>query len=236
MNYSAQSNNVCVNSEVLFVDASENVNSWQWQFPGGSPATSFLKNPNVIYHQPGIFNVMLTVTNSHGSQTAMRLNYITVNAPPALPSINIMGNELQSTPAIQYQWLFNDVPIPAAVSWNYMATTDGYYTVQVQDIHQCSSVSKPVYFSSTSVDEKLSSKFFLVYPNPAKDKLNILIPENSEGKLSIINMNGQCLFEKKIRKDESKIIIDQIEYPTGIYTVLLINDNGQTLKKIISIN
>ena len=40
---------------------------WSWQFPGGTPATSDLRNPKVVYAQPGVYDVTLTVENPHGS-------------------------------------------------------------------------------------------------------------------------------------------------------------------------
>lgn len=43
--------------------------TWEWQFPGGTPSVSNLRNPNVIYHGAGSFDVTLTVTNPHGTST-----------------------------------------------------------------------------------------------------------------------------------------------------------------------
>ena len=44
--------------------------SWNWQFPGGSPATSTLRNPRVVYNNgAGEYDVTLTVTNPEGSST-----------------------------------------------------------------------------------------------------------------------------------------------------------------------
>ncbi len=43
--------------------------TWEWQFPGGNPSTSNLRNPKVVYHDAGSFDVTLTVTNPNGTST-----------------------------------------------------------------------------------------------------------------------------------------------------------------------
>ena len=40
--------------------------SWNWEFEGGTPATSTDQNPTVTYNQTGTYSVRLTVTNSDG--------------------------------------------------------------------------------------------------------------------------------------------------------------------------
>lgn len=63
-----------------FFDQSENVpTSYSWSFPGGTPATSTLANPEVVYNTGGQHNVSLTATNAYGSNTLTKTAYITVN-------------------------------------------------------------------------------------------------------------------------------------------------------------
>ena len=67
---------------VSFTDQStNNPTSWQWSFPGGTPASSTQQNPTVIYNTPGTYNVTLIVTNQYGSDTITKTNYITVLPP-----------------------------------------------------------------------------------------------------------------------------------------------------------
>ncbi|HEU4716895.1 MAG TPA: PKD domain-containing protein [Bacteroidia bacterium] len=40
--------------------------SWQWSFPGGSPAASTLRNPKVVYPAPGTYTATLIVTDNTG--------------------------------------------------------------------------------------------------------------------------------------------------------------------------
>lgn len=62
--------------------------SYTWNFSGGTPATSTLTNPSVIYTTPGTFSVSLTASNALGSDTYSVLNYVTVT-PTVVPSVSI---------------------------------------------------------------------------------------------------------------------------------------------------
>ena len=236
VNFSVQSNSICVNSSIAFMDASKKATSWQWQFPGGNPSTSTIKNPEIIYSQPGIYNVMLTASNDNGSQTVMRLNIITVNDLPAVPIITLIGNEFSSTASKSYQWYFNNTIIPNATSQNLTADKQGFYQVEVWDQNPCSNISDPVYFSTTGIAESNRTSEFTVFPNPAISKIYIALPLYSEGFINIIGMNGQKILEKGITKQESLLEIDLTQYSTGIYKVLFINEKGNTIQKSIIIN
>ncbi len=53
--------------------------SWNWEFEGGTPATSTDQNPTVTYSQAGTYDVRLTVTNADGeTDTKYMPDYINV--------------------------------------------------------------------------------------------------------------------------------------------------------------
>jgi len=72
---------VSAGSVVEFTDLSYgNPVSWEWTFEGGTPETSILQNPEMIYNSTGVFDVSLTVTNSGGDNNSMiKQDYISVN-------------------------------------------------------------------------------------------------------------------------------------------------------------
>ncbi len=76
----------CPGLTVQFTDLSAGAPvSWNWDFPGGTPSTSALQNPLVVYNVGGIHDVTLTVTNANGSKSFTRNNYITILGPTVLP-------------------------------------------------------------------------------------------------------------------------------------------------------
>ncbi len=59
--------------------------SWQWSFPGGTPATSTEQNPSVYYTVGGTYDVTLTVSDGEGSDEVTKTAFVTVEgqAPEA---------------------------------------------------------------------------------------------------------------------------------------------------------
>ena len=57
-----------MNDTVYFVDHSAvraSNATWNWSFPGGSPSTSNLEDPIIVYNQAGAYDVSLTVTDQN---------------------------------------------------------------------------------------------------------------------------------------------------------------------------
>jgi len=66
---------------ITFRDLSSgDISSWEWEFEGGTPATSTAQNPVVRYDEPGNYNVTLTVSNGDQSSHTTLDNYIKVLA------------------------------------------------------------------------------------------------------------------------------------------------------------
>ncbi|MBM3405591.1 MAG: T9SS type A sorting domain-containing protein, partial [Bacteroidetes bacterium] len=78
--FHAEERNICKGQTVSFLDDSyDNVSSWSWEFPGGSPATSGDANPVVLYANPGDYDISLTVSDGTESWTLNRKAYIHVD-------------------------------------------------------------------------------------------------------------------------------------------------------------
>lgn len=86
----------CANNLFYFEDysaVSHNGATWNWQFEGGTPASSTLRNPQVHYANPGVYDVTLTVTAPNGASTKILSNFITIlpatiNAIPLVEDFN----------------------------------------------------------------------------------------------------------------------------------------------------
>lgn len=80
--FAADETVICAGDSVQFTDGSfHGPTSWNWSFPSGSPASSTVQNPVVTYNTVGQYNVSLTSTNSSGSMSESKTNYITVIDP-----------------------------------------------------------------------------------------------------------------------------------------------------------
>ncbi len=81
--------NLCVSDSVQFRDSSTfNATSWNWYFPGGSPATSTLQSPSVYYPVSGTYTVSLVLTDCGNTDSVSRV----INVIGGLGGVNITGN------------------------------------------------------------------------------------------------------------------------------------------------
>ena len=86
----------CLDNTVYFVDHSAMKNelaTWQWSFPGGTPSSSNLQNPVVTYEDPGTYDVSLVIENAYGldNQTIPELITFT-NDPIGMEGFDCDGN------------------------------------------------------------------------------------------------------------------------------------------------
>jgi PKD repeat protein len=119
-NFSASKTVITKGETVIFSDLSTNTpTSWSWNFAGGTPLTSTLQNPAVTYSTAGTYKVVLTATNSAGSNTKTVENYIQVNEPVLVPVAefeavktsvfvgeNVQLTDLSENAPTQWEWLF----------------------------------------------------------------------------------------------------------------------------------
>ncbi len=68
-----------------------------------------------------------------------------------------------------------------------------------------------------------------IYPNPAIDKLNIEVEENS--KIQIIDINGKNVYESQNENQKHEININELV--NGIYMIKIYNDHSVKMRKIV---
>ena len=78
-NFTVTDSTIFSADSVIFTDISTNMpTSWKWSFPGGIPATSTQQNQTVRYNTSGTYSVTLIASNTIGSDTLIKNNYIEV--------------------------------------------------------------------------------------------------------------------------------------------------------------
>ncbi len=81
--FTASSEQISVGSEVKFTDQSfGNPVSWLWEFGGGNPSTSSIRNPaGIVYQNAGVYDVTLTVEDANGeTATLTKAGFIQVTS------------------------------------------------------------------------------------------------------------------------------------------------------------
>ena len=94
---------------------------------------------------------------------------------------------------------------------------ENYYTHS----YNISEIKKMYFNSSENVEELSQDNVSFVFPNPAKDKIQIIGVENQE--IEIISIDGKSMF--RVKYDGTSIDVSSL--PQGLY---LIKTNNKTLK------
>ena len=148
-----QSNDsICPGTAIQFTDSSKNLpTSWLWNFPGGTPTSSILKNPLITYNTPGPYDVSLTTSNASGTNTKIKSATVIVNnlpistiTPNGPVNFCIGGSVVLSAPLVNghhYQWKRGNAILLNAVNSNYKATSSGNYSVLIIDANTCTKQS-----------------------------------------------------------------------------------------------
>jgi|GEM_PF-845697 len=122
-NFTANTTSVTVGNNIQFTDLSDNnPETWAWEFPGGTPATSNDQHPSVTYNSTGTYDVTLTVTNADGHNTVTMTGYITVNpeeqqvtVTPPVAQFAMSSNSIETGQSVS----FTDQSSNSPTSWQW---------------------------------------------------------------------------------------------------------------------
>jgi len=238
-NFTAYPINICALNSVQYTDTSSNLpTSWSWTFAGGTPATSTLQNPTILYNAPGTYQVQLTATNAIGNTSITKNSYITIYPVPTAPTAHLVGGQVTCTPAnyAYYQWYNNNVMVPYDTVAQFWPWQPGHYKVVVFDSQGCSVTSNTLVISTLGVNEVSLDDQVKVYPNPTKGSVNIVfsVPEEGEYKMDIVNVLGQTVYTDNISLSGPLTKnIDLTGYGKGVYILSVNGQNSKLVKKII---
>lgn len=144
--FSANATSGCAPLTIQFNNqSSENAATYNWSFPGGTPASSTEENPSVTYQSAGNYTVTLTVSNAAGTNTYTETNFITVNTTPDA-GFNVSTNVFQANftnnttgGATSFAWAFGDGGTSSQESPSYTFPDEGTYTVTLTASNACGS-------------------------------------------------------------------------------------------------
>ncbi len=166
--FEASTLEVCEDETIIFTDLSSfSPKTWQWSFPGGEPATSTEKNPEISYNDPGVFEVTLKCSNILGSDSLTKTSYITVNGKDnPFFTYTISSNKKvlfdnKSKFASSYFWDFGDGAYSFDSIPEHIYEYDGLYTVTLY-----------TYNDNCPSDDIYSTDIMIVSPTKANFTLN----------------------------------------------------------------
>lgn len=159
---------------------------------------------------------------------------ITINQNPEKPTttINETEHRIYSSYEFGNQWFIDDKLIDGANKQWIEIYVKGNYSVQHTGLNGCKSDMSDYVILSVEDEEN----GFSLYPNPANDKLNIvLFAQTRDCKIQIVDLYGRTLFsENYIKVSENSVFqINLNEFSNGIYLIKLYFSNKFLLKKII---
>jgi PKD repeat protein len=93
--------------------------AWAWDFENDGIIDSILQNPTHTYATLGTYQVNLTATNSSGSASRLKANYITVNSPPATPVSAFTANQTSGNAPFTVQFIDQSTGSPTSWIWAF---------------------------------------------------------------------------------------------------------------------
>lgn len=106
-NFTASRRYLCEATNVVFKDNSYHgtPTSWHWEFAGGTPSVSTVSTQTVMYNTAGIYPVKLKVSNSTGSDSVIRTDYMVVR--PGVPAVSSISEGFESIAIPNSNWLID---------------------------------------------------------------------------------------------------------------------------------
>ncbi|KAA3613187.1 MAG: PKD domain-containing protein [Calditrichaeota bacterium] len=159
---------------VAFTDnTTNNPTSWSWDFGDGGSSTS--QNPSHTYNSAGTYTVALTSTNSCGTDTETKVDYITVTDPPCdLPVAEFSGTPVSGDTPLNVSFTDNTTNNPTSFSWDF--GDGGSSTAQNPNHTYNSAGSYTVALTATNAcgnDTETKVNYITVSDPPAGDEMHV---------------------------------------------------------------
>lgn len=150
--------------------------------------------------------------------------------------------------AVKYIWIKDDEPeVITDYNYNYFNSpgtefrliletdegcrTEGFLSVNENSVN---AINKSI---KNPVSQNLMNKGFSIYPNPAQNKLNLLLKESEGVKtIQIYNSTSQVMFETSLKEGHFHKEISVLEYPPGQYIIKITQGDSFVTGQFIKIN
>lgn len=222
---------ICKNEEVVFSSLEEH-DSYSWSFDEGSPSTSKVKDPVVIFENEGSFEVTLIVSNNYGSDTLTQS--ITVVDQPIAEFDYIVADEIvdfnyTGTFANNIIWDFGDGKSGEGQNIQHKYGTIGSYLVLMIASNECGidTVSQTIEIQTTPVKDVIETLGIEIYPNPTSGVFYIKVnqEDNESLYLSTYTITSERAHDEiKLDGNSDTHRVDFSSLKNGAYIIYLRND------------
>lgn len=177
--------------------------------------------------------------------------YIFPNGNVSLAMMNVHNKILYfagSTSAFGYElWKYDGVNKPAmvvdlmpGVDWGLVPSNMRFSLVYNNKFFFCArdTAHGNEVFHFEDVETSVANAYskneaVKVYPNPASDMLQIVLPSAEGCEISITDISGKVVEQQKLQENSTKHVIDISGLGSGIYFLRVTSDNIMDVKKIV---
>lgn len=243
----------CTPLKVNFLNSSTNAIAFEWDFGDQTPINNEI-NPQHIYSSAGKYTVSLLAIGKNNSDSIIRKEVVVANPSPladitcittyidnSRDSVKFMSN---ARGAVKWFWDFGDLAtvndtsnLPNPI---YYYPLEGKYTVKlvvtnengcIDEIIKENFILKRINFNNRDYSNKNGYK---IYPNPADNNFLISIPGITGcTQLDIVDLQGKNILSQELISGDIKI--ETINWPDGVYFILLKLENGEIQRTKICI-
>lgn len=177
--------------------------------------------------------ISLLATDEKGCRGFSDTTIVVKGVVPIIPTINILGGGLLTTPATEHQWFIDGALIVDGDERYFNPIVSGDYTVLVTGPEGCNLISEPENINVEAIKE-LEENEFIVFPNPFIDNFQIIKNDAFHVDISIYDVSGKKVYENnEFDEDDLFLNIRTPELSKGLYLLQLQFVNSYKIIKLI---
>lgn len=187
-------------NQVIFTNTSYNgsFTGVQWSFPGGTPSSSTVNNPTILYSVPGKYPVTLKVFNGTDSVSISKSDYISV-----LPNTGFTypySESFETTTSLNgLDWFSNSFDTLNSYQLNTAAASTGSKSVVLNNVNNSMDTKDELFSPIINLSGASSMNFTFKYAYARKDtstddQLQVYITKDCNGTwIQRLNLIGAAL-------------------------------------------
>lgn len=181
----------------------------------------------------GNFSLTYTITDNNACSNADTVN-VQVFGAPAVPNITQNGSDLCITPVAGaiYVWTLSGSVIPGATTNCYMPTSNGSYSVSVQNGAGCIAISSNFMLTDLSLQNPTLAHAILLSPNPSNTWIETKTSdENLQFSYTILDAQGRVSGKNDTKLAQHKIDVSALQ--SGMYYIHFQGNEGVSIQNFV---